>query len=83
MILFACFVYGAFALQNVAMAEEERTCILVGFDLSKGLFVLKDEDGFLWEFYLEKENYTIGDEYTLHLPTDEEPWCEKVKEEVK
>ena len=76
-IIFALFIYGACALQNIARAEETeeiRTCFIIGFDLSKGTFILKDEDGFLWEFSLEKDNYVLGDEYTLHL--DDTPWYE-------
>ena len=78
--LCACFIYGAFAARN-ALAEEAgetRTCWIIGFDLANSVFVVEDEDGFLWDFYLEEDDYSLGDEYILHLPANAEPYCEAV-----
>jgi hypothetical protein len=61
-----------------AQVEEIKTCWIVEFDLAESIFIVEDEDGFLWEFKLDKDNYSIGDEYVLHLFEYEEPWLEEV-----
>lgn len=55
---------------------EVRTCRINDFNLKESSFVLEDEDGYLWEFTLEDDDYAIGDEHTLHLPICSEPWIE-------
>ena len=78
--LCACFIYGAFAARNAVAEEagETRTCWIVEFDLEYSTFIVEDEDGYLWEFYLEEDDYSLGDEYVLHLPANTEPYCEAV-----
>lgn len=79
-ILMAIFIFGCCALQNAARAEDEevRTAFIVSFDLANNCFILEDEDGYLWAFKLENNNYTLGNEYILHLPIDSDPWYEEV-----
>ncbi len=75
-ILFAAFIYGAFAWRNAIAEEETRTAFIVEFDLFKSTFILEDEDGYLWEFYLEENDYNVEDEYTLHLSDNANPYYE-------
>ena len=77
-IFAAALLYGAFAARNAIAEEEVRTAYLKQFDLATSCFILEDEDGYLWAFKLEEDDYSLGDEYVLHLPENEEPYYEEV-----
>ena len=73
----AMFVMICFVCMDAARADEVRTAYIADFDLQNGDFILEDEDGYLWAFGFQKDEYYLGDEYTLHLEEDSDPWYEK------
>lgn len=53
---------------------EERTCWISRFILEDGAFEVIDENGFIWVFSLEEEDYFLFQEWTLILPEDADPY---------
>jgi hypothetical protein len=58
-----------------AVLEEEVEAVLVGFDISRGVFILETSEGELEEFFLEEEDYQIGDKYFVYYAEGYAPRC--------
>jgi len=69
-IILACIL----SLHGAARAEEVRTCFIVSFDFETSCFIVEDEDGHLWSFFISENSYQLGEEYTLILPDNAEPY---------
>lgn len=82
-VISVTLIAATLSLHGIARAEqteEVRTCWIVPFtyhNFATGTFTVEDEDGYLWDFYLGEGSYIVGDEYTLHLPVNEDPWLEE------
>ena len=42
---------------------QRKLCFLVRFHLSEETFILMDEDGHFWEFFLEEDSYFLGEAF--------------------
>lgn len=72
--LVVAVLLAAFVLLPPAMAEETRTVFVDKFDFANSKVVFVDEDGFEWPFPMGKWDATIGDEYTLVITGEDEPF---------